>query len=104
MCSIESSNNRAELAASPGAFVAEGTAELNSVEWCQQTEITLHGTSVRDLCCNKCEFGFSRRVVSIRLCQEMVKTEFFAKNRPFSLSIYGSNTKKETVWCKRALQ
>lgn len=94
MCSIESSSNRAELAASPGAFVAEGTGELNSVEWCQQTEITLHGVSVWDRCCNKCEYGFNRHVGSIWLCQEMVKTEIFANNRPFSPSIYSSNANK----------
>lgn len=68
----------------PGHLWLKGERELNSVEWCQQIGIMLHGMSVWEVCCNKCEYHRSGCVGPIVLCQGTVKIQIFANARPFS--------------------
>ena len=95
MCSTESSNNRAELAASAGAFVAEGTARA---EQCGMVpadrEITLYVMSVWEVCCNKCGYRCSGCVGPMPLSQGTIEIQVFANARPFLLSVYNSHASK----------
>lgn len=60
-------------------------------------EITLHGMSVWEVCCNKCEYRCSGRVGPILLCQGTVKIQILANARPFLLSVYNSHEANETA-------